>query len=229
MSRGVAAVFREAGRIHNATGERRLAAFLENLPTDEDRSRFLDAARAFLSFDWKIRNLTPGRRKALLHVPIENADQEANVVAALWLASDRLLRENPPGDGKSELDIQLFGTRLLMARLIVGGLQGASDRRALLDAALLLRELSESAQLIRSKNEGKSGRLDALSDENAERKRRSALLRGEAEKIRSERPTLRSKKDRADKLNKRFQKQGWKPWPSPDALVQFARRNGIKI
>jgi hypothetical protein len=112
-----------------------------------------------LFFDWKIRNLTPGRRKALLHVPIENADQEANVVAALWLASDRLLRENPPGDGKSELDIQLFGTRLLMARLIVGGLQGASDRRALLDAALLLRELSESAQLIRSKNEGKSGRL----------------------------------------------------------------------
>jgi hypothetical protein len=219
VSRSVADVFREAGQRHLADGERCLSAFLENLPTEEDQRRFLEAARAFLSFDSGIRNLPAARRSALLNTPIE-----ADLISELWLASDRLLHEDQPGGRHSDLEIQLYVARVLMAKLIVGGLQGASDRNALMNAALRLRELSEQAQATRSKIEGKNARSEAI--ENDPRyKRRLTLLKSEADKLRKTTRLLR-KRDRARQLNKRM---GSDAWPSPDALTEFARRNNIKI
>jgi hypothetical protein len=222
LSRSVAEVFREAGRFHIARGDKRLAVFLENLPHKEDQRRFFEAARAFLSFDLKIRNLPAAKRSALVRAPIES------ILTELWRASYRVLREDHPGVGASELDVQLFGTRLLMARLIVGGMQGTDDKKTLLDAALLLRELSDRAREIRSESEGKRGRLDTLAGGDAQRKRLSALLRTEAEKLLKD-TRLRSKRDRANVLNKRIQKLTGFAWPTRDALVEFARRNKIKI
>jgi hypothetical protein len=223
LSRSVAEVFREAGRVHIARGDKRLAVFLENLPRKEDQRRFFEAARAFLSFDLKIRNLSAAKRSSLLRAPIES------ILTELWRASYRVLREDHPGVGASELDEQLFGTRLLMARLIIGGIQGAADKKALLNAALLLRELSDDAREIRSKRGGKSGRHEALAESNAQRAQQATRLKSEAEKLRQERPHLRSQRDLADKLNRRFRKQGWQPWASPRALIEFARRSGIKL
>jgi hypothetical protein len=225
LSQGVAEVFREAGRVHIARGEKRLAVFLEKLPTKEDQTRFFEAARAFLSFDWKIRNLPAGRRRALLRATIENVDQEKNILTELWRASYRVLHEVRPGAGASELDVQLFVTRVLMARLIVGGIQGAADKIALLDAALLLRELSDRAQETRSKSEGKNARREALTDDSAQHAQRVAHLKTEAAKLRQDRPHLRSQRERAAKLNRRFQKQGLRYWPTSGALIEFARRN----
>jgi hypothetical protein len=221
VSGGVAEVFRSAG-------ERYLAAFLGSLPTDEDRSRFVEAARLFLSFDQKIRNLPPGPRRVLLRAPIKDANQKSRIIAELWGAATRLLREDAPSDRGSELDIQFFGARVLMARLIVGGLQDTSHRDALLKAALLLRELGDSAGLIRSKSGGKSSRLEALSESSAEHKRRSALLKTEAEKLRKRRPDL-SQSARASHLNRQLQRQGQQPWTTNAAMLEYARRNGIKI
>jgi hypothetical protein len=216
VSRGVADVFRDAG-------ERYIAAFIESLPTEEDRSRFFDAARTFLSFDWKIRNLPPGRRRNLLHA------NGSNLATALWQAAQRLLGEDHPSENNTSVDIQLFGARLLMARVIVEGFRGASDRKALLEAALLLRELGDDAQNIRSKSEAKNARREALADDSAPHAQRVARLRMEAERLRRERPHLQSQRDRAAKLNRRFQKHDLQHWPSTGALIEFARRNGIKL
>jgi len=223
VNRGVADVFVEAGHRHVEAVQRRLAAFIESLPTEKDRSRFLDAARAFLSFDPEIGSLLPGRRRILLHT------EGSDLAIALWQASERLLQEDRPREAVSDLEVELFGVRLLMATLIVGGLQGASDRRALKEAALLLRELDSDAQKIRSKSGGKSGRLDALADNSSQQAQRVALLKTEAEKLRRERPHLRSQRERAAKLNRRFQKQDLPHWSTPGALIEFARRNKIKL
>lgn len=227
MARSIADVFRQAARTH----EKRISAFIDHLPTTEDRRRFFEAARLFLSFDREIMSLPPARRRTLLNKPIEeDTNQQSIIVAALWQASKRLLRENLPGDDDDDDDdLRLFGARILMARLTVGGLQGISDRRALMDAALQLRELGTAAELARSTQGGRSARRDALSETSAQRKLQSARLKVEAEKLRKERPNLRSKRDRADKLNKRFKKNGWDAWPTSDALVEYARRNDIKI
>jgi hypothetical protein len=221
VNRSVADAFREAGQRH-------LAALVARLPTDNDERRFFEAAKAFLSFDGGTRRLPSARRKALLNAPIETADTSA-ILASLWAAVQRVLKENPPGDSASNAEAQLFGYRVLMARLIVGGLHGASDRRALTEATLQLREMDGLARLARSESAGKSGRLEALSDTNAQRERRSAWLRTEAEKVRRERPNLGSQVDRANTLNKRAQKAGWTPWRSNRALIAYAYRNHIKI
>ena len=151
MSRSIANVFREVGERHVAAGAKQLAAFIESLPTEDDYTRFMDAARAFLSFDWEIRNLRPDRRRKMLHV------EGPDLAAALWQAAKRLLSENPLSKNKgSDLD----KTRLLMAALIAGGLRGASDKEVLLKAALQLRELSANAQATRSESEGKNAHLE---------------------------------------------------------------------
>jgi hypothetical protein len=123
MSRSVTDVFREAGKHYLTAGAKQLAAFTERLPTEEDRSRFLDAARAFLSLDGEIQRLSPGRRRAVL------GGEGSDLAAELWHAAERLLSEDPPSEN-SGLDFQLFGARLLMAKLIIEGLQGASDKGA---------------------------------------------------------------------------------------------------
>jgi hypothetical protein len=162
-----------------------------------------------------------------LHGPIETADQ-SSVIGALWQASERLLQEDLPRGAGSDLELELFGTRILMATLIVRGLRGPSDKSALMDAALALHEMSDRAGRLRNMSEGKSGRLDALADGSAQRKGLSALLRTEAEKLLKV-TRLRSKRDRANVLNKRIQKLTGFAWPTRDALAEFARRNKIKI
>jgi hypothetical protein len=216
----IADVFREAGERHIAAGAKHLAAFIESLPTEEDRSRFLDAARAFLSFDPELGRLPTGRRRDLLHA------NGSDLATALWQVAKRLLDEDPPSKNSGlDSDIQLFGARLLMARLIIGGLRGASDKSALINAALALRELSNDAQAIRSKSAGETARREALEENSAERTRLVARLKAEAESL-LKTTRLRFKRDRARHLNKRM---GADAWSTADALVEFARRNGIKI
>jgi hypothetical protein len=218
MSRSVADVFREAGKRHVAAGAKQLAAFIEKLPTNEDYRRFMDAARGFLSFDMKTRNLLPERRRTVLSA------EGRKLAVALWEAAERLLKEDPPSEKQSSgSDLRLFGTRLLMAKLIVRGLQGASDKRVLFEAALQLRELGAYAQATRSKSEATNARREALADSSAQRGQRVARLKTEAGKLRNSH--LR-KSDRARRLNRSM---GPEAWPTADALIAFARRNAIKI
>jgi hypothetical protein len=226
VSHSIADVFREAGKRHVAAGAKRLAAFIESLPTDEDYSRFTDAGRDFLSFDGEIQNLPAGRRRTARQV------EGSEFVTALWEAARRVLKENPPSEKQhSDFDFRLFGTRLLMARLIIGGLRGASDKKALMEAALLLRGLSEDAKAIRSKSEAKKARHEKLTENSAQHAQRVQFLKTEAEKLlktEAEKPrNLRLRKsDRARQLNKRM---GAYTWPTHNALIAFARRNRIKI
>jgi hypothetical protein len=222
-------VFRETGKRRLTAAKAHLAAFVESLPTDIDRKRFLDAARLFLSFDLKTRNLSAARRTALVYGPITSHAHESAILSELWEASRRLLAENGPPAGSSDENAQLSATRLLIARLVVAGILGAADRRVLLDATLLLRELTDRAQRLRSAGEGKSGRRDALSETSPQRALTAAQLRAEAEQLRKDRPHLRSKRDRARKINERFKRNGRHNWPNHDALIEFARRNKIKI
>jgi hypothetical protein len=223
VSHSIADVFREAGKRHVAAGAKQLAAFIENLPTDEDHRRFADAARVFLSFDMKIRNLPADRRRTELRA------EGYDLAVALFEAAQRLSKEKPPSEKQgSDSDFQLFGMRLLMAELIVRGLQSASDKRVLLEAALQLHDLGTHAQATRSKGEAESARSEALAESSARRGQWAARLKTEAEKLRQERPSL-SQKARAEILNKRFQKQKLHYWPTPRAMIEFARRSSIKL
>ena len=178
----------------------------------------------------KIRNRPEGQRRALVNTTIE-----ADLISELWLASDRLLREPPPGEHDSKLEIQLYVTRVLMARLIVGGIQGASDRTALKDAALQLHELSNHAREARSRHGGKTGRREALAESKSQRDQLVAHVKREAGRLRQECPHLKSQSDLANTLVKRFQKQeifreqGWLCWKSFGALIEFTRRNSFKL
>jgi hypothetical protein len=221
VSGGVAEVFRSFGKRYLADEEKRLAAFLTSLPTDEDRSRFAEASRLFLSSDPVIRKLPAGRRRALLRAPTLQLllDAADRVLSEHY---SRVLSENHPDRG-SELD----KARLRMAQLIVAGIH-ATSRNVILQTALLLREASDKAQEVRSKSGGKSGRSEALADSSAQRGQWAARLKAEAEKLRQERPSL-SQRARAEILNRRFRKQKLHYWPTPQAMIEFARRNRIKL
>jgi hypothetical protein len=210
VSGGVAEVSRNFGKRDLADEEKRLAAFLTSLPTDEDRSRFAEAARLFLRSDPVIRKLPAGRRRALLRAP---------TLQLLLDAADRVLSENHSDRG-SELD----KARLRMAQLIVAGIH-ATNRNVILQTALRLREASDKAQEVRSKSGGKQGRDEAIKAADAQRNRRIARLKIEVKKI-PETTRRQSKRSRARHLNRRM---GPDAWPSADALVQFTRRNDIKI
>jgi hypothetical protein len=207
VSGGVTEVFRSAGNL--AEEEKRLVAFLKSLPTDEDRSRFLEAARLFLASDPTIRKLPADRRRAMLRAP---------TAQLLLNAADRVFNENHPG-GRSELDM----ARLRMAQLIIAGVH-ATNRNTLLQTALLLRESSDRAQAVRSKSGGKRGRSEAIK-EDVQRSRRLARLETEVEKL-QETTKRQPKRNRARHLNRRM---GPDAWPSADALVESARRNNVKI
>jgi hypothetical protein len=214
VSGGVAEVFRNSSKRYLAEEEKRLAAFLTSLPTDEDRSRFAEAARLFLSSDPVIRKLPAGRRRAQLRAP---------TAQLLLEAADRVFSEDHQGGG-SELD----RTRLRIAQLIVGGIH-ATTRRVLVETALLLRETSDQARDVRSKIEGKRGRAEAISGD-ARNKRRVAFLKPAAEHFRKT-TRLRTEKDRARRLFDQSKKQLERAdrWSTVEALIEFARRNRIKI
>ena len=133
MSRSIADAFREAAKTHVA-----------RLPTAGDRRRFLDAARGILALDEQIRNLPQRRRSALLSAPIENARQEAEIIAALQAVLPRVVtawREASAVDPEA-IETRLAMIRVLLAALVARGLNGASDGATLREAALLLRERS---------------------------------------------------------------------------------------
>lgn len=217
MSRGVADVFREAG-------DRYVASLL----TIEDRRRFLEAARVILALDGNTKRLSQERRSALLTAPIEDAGQEAVIIAALWPALARVLDDWPR---TAALDPQPAEARLLMlrglmARLIAGGLKDAQDRNTLREATLQLHELGSRANLSSRQKDGAKRHQVSPTETSEEDKARAGRLRSEAQKLRKDRPDLRSTRSRARVLNIRFGKEKWR---TPGALIEYARRRRIEI
>jgi hypothetical protein len=212
VSGGGAEVFRRFGKRYLAEEEKLAVAFLTSLPTDEDRRGLLEAARLFLSSDPDIRKLPASRRRAKLRAP---------TLQLLLDAAERVFNEYHSGGG-SELP------RKRMAQLIIAGIH-ATNRRVLRETTLRLREASDQAQAVRSKSVGERGRSEAISDDVC-RKQRVAFLKPAAEKL-LETTALRTKKDRARRLLKQAAKQlrSGDTWPTVEALVEFARRNRIKI
>jgi hypothetical protein len=217
VSGGVAEVSRNFGKRYLAEEDKRLAAFLTSLPTDEDRSRFAEAARLFLRSDPEVQKLSPSRRRAQLRAP---------TLQLLLDAADRVLSEHYSrviSENRSDRGSELDKARLRMAQLMVAGVH-ATNRNVILQTALLLREASDKAQAVRSKSGGKQGRTEAIKGD-AKRNRRLDRLKTEVKKL-SETTKRQSKRSRAHHLNRRM---GPDIWPNADALVQFARRNNIKI
>jgi hypothetical protein len=206
MSRGVGYGFRIADK-YLAEEEKRAIASLTSPPTDEDRKSFFEAARLFLSSDPEIRKLPAGRRRATLRAP---------TFQLLLDAADQVFDEDHARSGSA---------RLRMAQLIVAGIH-ATKRRVLRETTLRLREASEQAQAVRSKSGGKSGRSEA----NVRHKRRVAFLKPAAEKL-LETTALRTEKGRARRLlNQAAKHPGIGDiWPTVEALIEFARRNRIRI
>lgn len=119
-------VFRRAAAKHKIA----LDAYFASLITAEDRGNFLEAARVIVSLDDEFKRLTKQTRSALKSKPIETAQQEADIQAAVWKSLARVLHVPPPAASSLDpLETAAYVLRKLLVNLISKGLATILIRR----------------------------------------------------------------------------------------------------
>jgi hypothetical protein len=120
-------------------------------PTEQDKVRFLEAARDVLATDMEVKRRL--KDAGLLSVRIDMPARKAALIAEIWRALPRVNKDGLPiGDGKAEKAEAEARARILLAAVaIVKGLEGVDSRETLLSATLLLRESELEIKALKSK------------------------------------------------------------------------------
>jgi hypothetical protein len=202
-----------------------LEARFANLATENDRQRFLIAARKILVHDPQVNNLSANKRRALLAGPIDTDQRRQNLVE--WLARAVLnlieqYREGAAQVGSAKLEQHELG--VLSAQLVAAGLElfGPLDRSALANVALALREQDDLMRANVERERGKVGRQQTLSAQKpADVQLHKAIVR-ELRTLKNQKLSNRAKMTAIRPLIYKGTPQG--KWKSVDALTKFASR-----
>jgi hypothetical protein len=199
---------------------------LEQMPSADDHARFLDAARGLLAVDPNLRSLKSRARSKLVSKPIKRKSEQAAVLAELWHAVVRAAGQDNLRElhGKNETVAKMAALRVLMAYLIAKGLtRPTTDRRTLLDAAMLLLERRGDIEGLLRKDWG--GRKPVRQDP-ATRKWVQA-----ATKAFRERKPKASKADIARWVHTEARRRGKGKckWRNPEHLRTWMYKQGIEI
>jgi hypothetical protein len=210
----VADVFRDLAKAKAKEAEASLA-------TDDDRRRFLNAARGFLAHDAAfLRVMRSKDRTRLLSDPIDSPEGGGTVVKELLHAVGRLAKERMPGP--TSADFPMFAARLLMADLIYKGLACSQDRQVLGDAARILWELQHELRARRYKRSGAT-RHNRNGDSVRENWARTM-----AYAWRTKHPD-RPSSEGFRWVHRQAERQNFEPWPTQAALRLWMHRKGIRI